>query len=107
MNAVFLHGVSGIWPSRLACGLCICLLASGVCAQTGFRAPANPVVLQSPDSQSSSAHRAVVQKNRRFLGWKFAALSEQDTKRWVRKSGQAQYLPAREFAHGLVQTQGS
>ena len=98
---------SSIWLVRMVpCCLTFCLLNSSVGAQTPLRAPAGPVVLRSGDGISSSAHRAAVQNNGRFLGWKFATLSKQDTKKWQRRSAQARYLPTGEVHHGLAQTQG-
>jgi len=40
------------------------------------------------------------------LGWKFAGLSGQDTKKWQRKNHQSQYLPSAEIARGLAQPGG-
>jgi hypothetical protein len=103
MKVVFVCVVSHRWRSRLACCFLVCLLASGVGAQTFTRSRANPLAHYPVDSHSSSARREAVRKNGRFLGWRFADLSWQDTKKWQRKSRQTQFLPTAQAAHGLAQ----
>ena len=74
------------------------LLATNAWAQ----APSRPLALYH-HSQSSSTRQATITKNGRFLGWKFAALSGQDTTKWQRRSHQSRPLPAMEAAHSLAQ----
>jgi hypothetical protein len=64
-------------------GLLISSLLTGVAwAQTQ---PSPKLWAGDNSSQSASARRAAIRKNGRFLGWKFAAQSGQDTRKWQRR----------------------
>jgi FG-GAP-like repeat len=103
MKPDFVRRIVHAWPSHS--GLCcflVYLLTSGAGAQTATTHPNRPLPVYS-DSQSSSARQASVRKNGRFLGWKFAAISGQDTGKWRRRSRQDQQLSAEVAVRGQVQ----
>jgi FG-GAP-like repeat len=101
MNAVFIHKGLQTWlPSLALCLTVVLLLASGVAAQTAHHTTDSTVV--PANGQPSPVRGAAIRKNGRFLGWKFAALFGQNTKKWQRKHGQDQYLPQTNSVHDLV-----
>jgi len=51
--------------------------------------------------------RTTVQKNTRFLGWKFARQSHQDASKWVRQKRRQQVLPATGIAHESIRPSGA
>jgi hypothetical protein len=73
--------------SRVLLGL---VLATQVWAQKPL---SRSVALYPAASKDSTGRRAAIRNNGRFLGWKFAALSGQDTKRWQRNRRQSQLFP--------------
>jgi FG-GAP-like repeat len=66
------------------------LVSIHVVAQTAAR---NPVALY-PANKGTASFRKENRKNGRFLGWNFAALSGEDTKKWERNRAQTQPLTA-------------
>jgi FG-GAP-like repeat/FG-GAP repeat len=68
------------------------LLATSAFSQTP---PHRPARLDSTDANTIAARRVAIQKGGRFMGWKFAAQSHQDTRKWQRPlPPQASSMPA-------------
>jgi len=81
-----------------------CLLSLGARAQTF---PQRPTVLPSQFAKASTQRRAAIQKNSRFLGWKFARLAHQDTTKWQRNNPQAKDLPSAARSYGSIHSASS
>lgn len=79
-----LRGASAI-PPWIAGLLIIGVFASAVPAQIAFQ---HPLELTQRDVKQLAERKAVVRKNSRFLGWKFARQSHQDTSKWTRQTGE-------------------
>lgn len=88
--------------------LLVCGLSTGVLGQTYSGRSASPTALFPSTSSLSHEHRSLathqpIRKNGRFLGWKYAALSGQNTKKWQRKNQQTQYFTAAQSSHKRVE----
>jgi FG-GAP-like repeat len=57
------------------------LLAANLFSQTPS---SRPIALNRADAKAVATRQAAIQKGGRFLGWKFAAQSHQDTRKWQR-----------------------
>ena len=76
--------------------LLACLLDPRVQAQA---ASPRPLSLQSISAETLAQRQAAIQKNIRFLGWKFARQSHQDTSKWVRPTPRSSQLQPDERTH--------
>src|SRR5579859_4129484 len=81
-----------------------CLSLSSSRAQT---IPRHPPVLSSPSPKASMERDAAIRKNSRFLGWKFARLAHQDTRRWRRDNPQGRDLASATHSYGLTHSASS
>lgn len=81
-----------------------CLLSLGsLSAQTISQHP----VLPSQSAKASTQRQEAIRKDSRFLGWKFARLSHQDTTKWQRDNPQVRELPFSARSYGLVHSASS
>src|SRR5438270_11409685 len=64
-----------------------CLFLLTICVATSVPGQVSPAQEPTFSLDSAKAIATVVQKKSRFLGWRFAAQSKQDTSRWMRRVG--------------------
>lgn len=81
-----------------------CLLSLGSPAQT---LPQRPPVPSPHSAKASTQRHAAIRKSSRFLGWKFARLAHQDTRKWQRDNPQGRVLPSAARSYGLVPSASS
>ena len=89
---------------RLVVFFCVCLLSVGARAQT---LPQHPSVPSSHSAKASTQRQAAIRKNSRFLGWKFARLAHQDTRKWQRDNPQGREMQSAARSYGLVHSASS